>query len=48
MHGGGNAAFCVRAEHADEVLATQPMSELDATELRFLEPEPMTDDKDDQ
>jgi hypothetical protein len=49
MHGGGDAAFCVRAEHADEVLAAQPMSELDATELHFLEqPEPMTADKDDR
>ena len=44
----GEAGFCFRAEHADEVLAAQPLSDLDATELRFLEaPGPTIVDQED-
>jgi hypothetical protein len=34
----GEAGGCFRAEDADEVLAAEPMTGLDLTELRFLEP----------
>jgi hypothetical protein len=33
----GEAGGCFRAEDADEVLAAEPMTGLDLTELSFLE-----------
>jgi hypothetical protein len=33
----GEGGFCYRADRADEVSTEQPLSDMDATELRFLE-----------
>jgi hypothetical protein len=34
----GDSGACFRPDDADEVLAAEPMTGLDLTELRFLEP----------